>query len=116
MYHLYSTGKLSIVSAQACFDANTGKYSSCTMLSRASDASGSDWTAIGLLMTKTHIIVTGSDGSIEWLVLPTQPGGNLEVGSTIRVKNTRDVRSCRSAYILTFALQPSRGVPSFHVS
>lgn len=30
-------------------------------------------------MTKTHIVVTGSDGSIEWLALPTQPGGNLEV-------------------------------------
>lgn len=70
--------------AQACFDANTGRYSSCMTLTRASDASGGGWTAVGLLMTKTHIVVTGSDGSIEWLALPTQPGGHLEVRSIIR--------------------------------
>ncbi|CAM9456895.1 unnamed protein product [Scytosiphon promiscuus] len=69
----------------ACFDANTGKYSSCTTLSRASDTSGASWTAIGLLITKTHIIVTGSDGSIEWLALPTQPGGGLEVEFSIQL-------------------------------
>lgn len=53
-------------------------------LSRALDTSEGSWTAVGLLMTKTHIVVTGSDGSIEWLALPTQPGGDLEVSSTIR--------------------------------
>lgn len=69
---------------QACFDANTGRYSSCTTLSRASGTPEGDWTAVGLLMTKTHIVVTGSDGSIEWLSLPTQTGGSPEVCSTLR--------------------------------
>ncbi|CBJ28164.1 conserved unknown protein [Ectocarpus siliculosus] len=63
----------------ACFDANTGKYTSCVTLSRASNTSDGEWTAVGLLMTKTHIVVTGSDGSIEWLALPTESGGSLEV-------------------------------------
>lgn len=65
--------------SQACFDANTGRYSSYTTLSRASEGSDGCWRAVGLLVTKTHIIVTGSDGSIEWLALPTQPDAELEV-------------------------------------
>lgn len=67
------------VNTQACFDANTGKYSSCITLKRALENSEGNWTAVGLLMTKTHIIVTGSDGVIEWFTLPAQPGGGLEV-------------------------------------
>lgn len=66
--------------AQVCFDANTGKYSSCTKLGRASEGSEDNgWKAVGLIMTKTHIIVTGSDGSIEWLKLPAEADGHLEV-------------------------------------
>lgn len=64
---------------QACFDSNTGRHSSCTTLKRARENSENNWRAVGLLMTKTHIIVTGSDGSIDWLRLPAQPGGGLEV-------------------------------------
>ncbi|CAN0362423.1 unnamed protein product [Pylaiella littoralis] len=69
----------------ACFDANTGKYTSCMTLSRASGTSDGGWTAVGLLMTKTHVVVTGSDGSIEWLALPTQPGGSLDAEFSIQL-------------------------------
>ena len=37
------------------------------------------WVAVGLLMTKTHIVVTGSNGSIDWLTLPSETGEGLEV-------------------------------------
>ncbi|CAM9277675.1 unnamed protein product, partial [Laminaria digitata] len=70
----------------ACFDANTGRYSSCVTLKRALENSESNWKAVGLLMTKTHIIVTGSDGSIEWLALPAQPGGSLEAEFCIQLR------------------------------
>lgn len=70
---------------QACFDANTGRHSSCITLSRASEDTEGKWRAVGLLMTKTHIIATGNDGSVDWLALPTHPGGDLEVGSSSRV-------------------------------
>lgn len=78
---------------QACFDANTGKYTSCVTLSRASNTSDGGWTAVGLLMTKTHVVVTGSDGSIEWLALPTQSGGSLEVLLKFIFKVARTPRS-----------------------
>ncbi|CAM9331513.1 unnamed protein product [Ectocarpus sp. 6 AP-2014] len=79
----------------ACFDANTGKYTSCVTLSRASNTSDGGWTAVGLLMTKTHIVVTGSDGSIEWLALPTESGGSLEVEFSIQLLRD-DSSRCRA--------------------
>ncbi|CAM9308631.1 unnamed protein product [Ectocarpus sp. 4 AP-2014] len=79
----------------ACFDANTGKYTSCVTLSLASNTSDGAWTAVGLLMTKTHIVVTGSDGSIEWLALPTQSGGTLEVEFSIQLLRD-DSSPCRA--------------------
>ncbi|CAM9947612.1 unnamed protein product [Ectocarpus sp. 12 AP-2014] len=79
----------------ACFDANTGKYTSCVTLSRASNTSDGGWTAVGLLMTKTHIVVTGSDGSIEWLALPTQSGRSLEVEFSIQLLRD-DSSPCRA--------------------
>lgn len=67
--------------AQACFDANTGRYSTCITLGRASEsADGGGWKAVGLLMTKTHLIVTGNDGSIDWLTLSEEPDDYLKAG------------------------------------
>ena len=64
---------------QACFDANTGKCSSCKTLNRASESAGGSWKAVGLLMTTSHIVVTGCNGSIDWLTLPSESGNDLEV-------------------------------------
>lgn len=79
--HVPSPTHCLLAVAQACFDANTGRCSSSITLNRASESSDGSWKAVGLLMTKTHIIVTGCDGSVEWLALPPKPGGKLEVCS-----------------------------------
>lgn len=64
---------------QACFDANTGQCSSCNTLNRASESAGGSWKAVGLLTTTSHIVVTGCNGSIDWLTLPSEGGDDLEV-------------------------------------
>lgn len=79
---------------QACFDANTGKYSTCKTLSRASEGAEGSWKAVGLLMTTSHIVVTGSNGSIDWLTLPSENGEDLEVRQARRVW-----QSFRPAYL-----------------
>lgn len=53
-------------------------------LTRATATSDGDWKAVALLMTKSHIVVTGSDGSVEWLTLPAVPGLDLEVFFCLR--------------------------------
>lgn len=82
--------------AQACFDANTGRYSTCITLGRVSEnANVGGWKAVGLLMTKTHLIVTGNDGSIDWLTLPEEPDDHL------KVRFCNSLRSLRS-FVLDF--------------
>lgn len=39
------------------------------------------------MLTKTHIIIVGSDGSMEWMALPTDPGGELQVCLSDRISS-----------------------------
>jgi hypothetical protein len=52
-----------------CYDALTGLPRTAVPL--ASEAAAkAGWRAVGLTLTKTHILVTGSDGTVRWLSLP----------------------------------------------
>jgi hypothetical protein len=52
-----------------CYDALTGLPR--TVVPLASEAAAkAGWRAVGLTLTKTHILVTGSDGTVRWLSLP----------------------------------------------